>query len=92
MSNNGALFFDKKIVWKVRHDVCQLRKRGLGHSEGTWALGGLLKGTRALKVGPHLPKKNFFIWFNDNPSEMMKNAFYFILKALFVLMVFKLLS
>ena len=30
----------------------------------------------------------FFIYFNDSPSKMMKNA-YFILKALFVLKIFK---
>ena len=46
-----------------------------------------------LKVG-HSPSKNFF-WFTsmiDSPSKMMKNAFYFILKALFVLKIFKFLS
>ena len=34
----------------------------------------------------------FFICFNDSPSKMMKNAFYFILKALSVLKIFKFLS
>ena len=34
----------------------------------------------------------FFICFNVSPSEMMKNVFYFILKALFVFKVFKFLS
>ena len=33
-----------------------------------------------------------FCTFNDSPSKMMNNAFYFILKALFVLKIFKLLS
>ena len=37
-------------------------------------------------------KKKFIICFNDSPSKMMKNAFYFILKALFVLQIFKFLS
>ena len=38
-------------------------------------------------------KKNFFfICFNDSPSKMMKRAFYFILKALVVLKIFKSLS
>ena len=37
----------------------------------------------------HLLKKSFFICLNDSPSKMMKNAFYFILKALFVLKIFK---
>ena len=49
------------------------------------------KGEELLKSDSHLPKKNF-ICFNDTPSKMMKNAFYFILKALFVLKIFKYLS
>ena len=35
------------------------------------------------KVG--LSPSNFFICFNDRPLQMMNNAFYFILIALFVL-------
>ena len=46
---------------------------------------------RCLKSGSGLPKKLFFISFNDSPSKMMKNAFFFILKALFVLKIFKFL-
>ena len=42
-----------------------------------------------LKVGPF--KKKNFICFSDSPSKMMKNVFYFILKALFVLKIFKFL-
>ena len=39
------------------------------------------------------PFKNFlFICFIESPSKMMKNAFYFILKVLFVLKIFKFLS
>ena len=41
-----------------------------------------------LKSGSNLSKKNFIICSNDNPSKMMKNAFYFILKGLFVLKIF----
>ena len=37
-------------------------------------------------------KKKVFICFNGSPSKMMKNAFYFILKALFVPKIFKFLS
>ena len=44
-----------------------------------------------LKSDFHLPKI-CFICFDDSPSKMMKNAFYFILKALFVLKIFKFLS
>ena len=36
------------------------------------------------KSDSHLPKKICFICFNDSPSKVMKNAFYFILKALFL--------
>ena len=38
-----------------------------------------------LDSDPHLPKKNCIICFIESPLKMMKNAFYFILKALFVL-------
>ena len=44
-----------------------------------------------LKSGSHLPKF-LFVCFNDSPSKMSKNAFYFILKSLFVLKIFKFLS
>ena len=45
-----------------------------------------------IKSDSHLPKKVFIIYFNDCPSKMMKNSFYFILKALFVLKIFNFLS
>ena len=45
-----------------------------------------------LKWDSHLPKKKIIICFNDSPSKMMKNAFYFILKALFILKILKFLS
>ena len=38
------------------------------------------------------PSKNVIIWFNDSPSKMVKNAFCFNLKALFVLKIFRFLS
>ena len=38
-----------------------------------------------LKLDSHLPKKIIFIYFNESLLKMMKNAFYFILKAFFVL-------
>ena len=43
-----------------------------------------------LKLGSDIPKN--FVFFNDSPSKMMKNAFYFIVKSIFVLKVFKFLS
>ena len=45
----------------------------------------------ALKSNSQLPPPKFYIYFNDSPSKIMKNAFYFILKALFVLKIFKFL-
>ena len=47
---------------------------------------------KGVKPNSHLPKKYIFICFNEGPLKMMKNAFYFILKALFVLKIFKFLS
>ena len=44
------------------------------------------------KIGLSASKKHFLICFNDSPSTMMKNGFYFILKALFVLKIFKFMS
>ena len=38
------------------------------------------------------PSKIYFVCFNDSLSKMMKNAFYFILKAVFILKIFKFLS
>ena len=38
------------------------------------------------------PLKLIFIFFNENPLKVMENAFHFILKILFVLNKFKLLS
>ena len=35
------------------------------------------------------PSKKKIICFNDKPSKMMKDTFYFILKALFVLKIFR---
>ena len=35
------------------------------------------------------PSKNCFIYFNESPLEIMKNAAHFILKVLFVLKIFK---
>ena len=45
-----------------------------------------------LKSDSHLPKQNCVICFIESPLPMMKNAFYFILKTLFVLKIFKFLS
>ena len=50
-----------------------------------------LKPKTVLKSDSHIPKKKI-ICFDDSPSKMLKNVFYFILKVLFVLRIFKFLS
>ena len=45
-----------------------------------------------LKSDSHLSKKICIICLIESPLKVMKNAFYFILKALFVLKIFKFLS
>ena len=45
-----------------------------------------------LRSDSHLSKEFLFIWFNESPLKIMKNFYYFILKALFVLKKFKFLS
>ena len=45
-----------------------------------------------LKVGLSFSKKRFFICFNESPLKVIKTVFNFILKALFVLNIFKFLS
>ena len=47
---------------------------------------------RLLKSESHILKKISVTCFHENPLKIMKNAFYFMLKALFVLKVFKFLS
>ena len=45
-----------------------------------------------LKSDSHLPKQICDTCFIESPLKMMKNAFYFTLKAPFILKVFKFLS
>ena len=52
----------------------------------------LIDSSILLKVGLSPSPKNVVICFNDSTSKMMKNALNFILKALFVLKIFKFLS
>ena len=49
-------------------------------------------GDYFLKVGLSPSKKICVICLIESPLKMMKNAFYFVLKALFVLKVFKFMS
>ena len=49
------------------------------------------KNLNILKSGSHL-SKTYVICFIESPLKVMKNAFYLVLKALFVLKIFKFLS
>ena len=44
------------------------------------------------KIGLSAPSKKLFYLLQGKPFKMMKNAFYFILKARYVLKIFKFLS
>ena len=48
-----------------------------------------LKMPKWNKVGFSPFQKCYFIYFNERSSKMMKNAFYFILKVLFVVKIIK---
>ena len=45
-----------------------------------------------IKVGLSPSEKNFYICFNESPLKKLKNGFYFILKALFILKIFRFFS
>ena len=51
-----------------------------------------ITSNNSLKSDCHLPKKYFFVCVTESPLKMIKNAFYFILKTLFTLKIFKFLS
>ena len=44
---------------------------------------------RMINVGLSLPKEIVFICFTESPLKIMKSAFYFVLKAFFVLKIFR---
>ena len=52
---------------------------------------GIKRYKSIAKVGFFPFKKNYFICFNESPLRMMQNAFYFILKAFFVLNIYEVL-
>ena len=55
-------------------------------------LWGLNEFDEKLKVVLSSSKKIYFVCFNESPLKMMKNTFYFILKAILVLKIIKFLS
>ena len=56
-----------------------------------WGLQHFIKKWPLLKACVHYFLSNFYFSPNDSPSKTMKNVFYFIEKALFVLKIFKFL-
>ena len=76
LSAKPSLFPDLTVVRK-----CELHE--------IWQDGAL--ALKLLKSDSHLTK-NCVIYFIESPLKMMNNAFYFILKALFVLKIFKFFS
>ena len=81
------------VMGVIRFQWNYLETRSL--QENALTLKGLVvtKGHAGLfKVGLSSSPQKFFICFNDSPSKTMKNTFYFILKGLFVLKIFKFLS
>ena len=48
--------------------------------------------SQSLKSDSQVPKRAGFVCFNESPLKMIKNAFYYMLKALFVLAMFNFLS
>ena len=77
--DNGRIRFDQRAIRKSEKNINN-------NSEGifykNWNEATLLKSE----------KKFLFISFNESPIKKMKNPFYSILKALFVLKIFKFLS
>ena len=79
------------IAVSVPHPFYKLLHKNKKKKKTIRVCRNLIKCQIMIKVGLSPSKKNLFICFNDNPSKMMKNAFYFILKALCVLKIFKFL-
>ena len=48
--------------------------------------------TFTFKVGLSPLKKKYFTCFNESPLKIIKNGFYFVIKPLFALKIFKFLS
>ena len=71
------------MFWKCYESFLHMCIKSMKQNYGEWI------ETDTLKLNS--PKKKCLIYFNESPLINMKNAFYFILKALFVLKIFKLL-
>ena len=86
-SFGGAVLMDlSKVFDTINHDLLIAKPYARDFSNNRFKL-----LYSFLKSDSHLPKK-IVICFIESLLKMMKNDFYFILKALFVLKIFKLLS
>ena len=82
---------NNRLVMQSKCSICRIKKsRFVKEQEAKGSFSNLGIKT-PLKSDSHLLKKCFFC-FNGSSSKKMKNAFYFILKALLVLKIFKFLS
>ena len=93
------------LWWSCRHQICKFTNKNSTavvwiselfqtsfFKEQWWTAAFELKNLHCIKVGLSPSKKILFICFNESPLQMMKKIFCFILKAPFVLKIFKFLS
>ena len=83
MSN--ICFYEAQIFWIYNFTVTQFPGNSFPYNKILISL----KENLLPKVGLSLSKKLCFICFNESPLKIMKNAFYFMLKAIFILQIFK---
>ena len=89
MNKFNFLFYcllDERVMKQTHIRSCKQQKAAQDHDFGKVQFVKFLF-VNVFEVGLSLSKKSCFICFNENPLKMMKNAFYFILKALFVLKI-----
>ena len=75
------IYLSKKIKSKIAVDLCNQQ-----------ALDADPKVIKHVKITLSPSKNNYVICFIESPLKIMKNVFYFILKTLFFLKIFKSLS
>ena len=83
-------FKDNKLHGEYFFSTLDISRLSAGTGILIFCIIDLLLGI--IKVGLLPLKKNCFICYNESPLKIMKNVFYFILKGLFVLKIFKFLS
>ena len=84
-SNSGEMFLFLNHGFKIK----KISSGCLKKDDSCLAVNALIE---CLKVALSHSEKDLFIIFNERPLKVMKNAFYLILKALFVLNIFRFLT